>query len=141
MLLVVSELATNAVMHARTRYLVELSVDGLVRVEVTDRSDAWPPLDRVTPYAVGGRGLQVVAALRTRWGIDWLDDGKVVWAEVELDARSVTIVLLRSGNRVEHNEYGVQAGRSSGDEGWPSATARIEHKRTDSISPAGRSSP
>jgi hypothetical protein len=84
--LIVSELATNVVRHVRTPYIVELAAgDAVVRLEVTDLSadDVRPP---VAPSAVGGRGLVVVSALSTRWGVDWRDGYKMAWAEVSRSA-------------------------------------------------------
>jgi anti-sigma regulatory factor (Ser/Thr protein kinase) len=86
MVLVASELASNAVSHARTPYIVELMVDGLARIEVTDGGLAGPQLRLVPGDALHGRGLSIVARLATRWGVTWLDDSKVVWAEVSLDS-------------------------------------------------------
>ena len=90
-LLVVSELVSNAVNHAGTSVAVGISVgeEGVVRVEVGD-GRTWPPRPRkAEPDAVGGRGLLLVGALSDRWGVETRPDGKVVWAEVTVvdDAR------------------------------------------------------
>ena len=82
-LLVVSELATNAVLHARTPFVVRLSRgDGSVRVAVFDTSDGRPEPGALDPSAITGRGLGIVEALASAWGIDATDDGKWVWAEL-----------------------------------------------------------
>lgn len=82
--LVISELATNAVQHARTAFdvFIEPTTAGAMRVSVRDGSKA-PPVVR-TPHwtSDSGRGLQVIAAVATRWGIDPSRRGKVVWAEL-----------------------------------------------------------
>jgi anti-sigma regulatory factor (Ser/Thr protein kinase) len=84
--LVATELATNAVLHARSPFLVVVRVDdAAVRLTVHDNSPAQP---RVRPNgdrarSGGGRGLHVVAALTRQWGVDATDDGKAVWAELE----------------------------------------------------------
>jgi anti-sigma regulatory factor (Ser/Thr protein kinase) len=82
--LIASELATNAVLHAGTPYVVELSLGDAVRIEVTDSGPPAPFLRPVRgPFDVdGGRGLAIVAELASGWGVDWLDGCKVVWAEV-----------------------------------------------------------
>ncbi len=81
--LVVSELATNATLHAGTPFEVTLGrVDGVVRVVVEDGSPVAPahPV-RVSSSDIGGRGLQIVAALSSGWGVDHRRDGsKSVWA-------------------------------------------------------------
>jgi len=86
--LVASELATNAVIHACTPYVVELHVGDTVRIEVTDSGPPTPFLRPVRRHLDldGGRGLSIVARLSSRWGVDWLDGYKVVWAEVTRDA-------------------------------------------------------
>jgi anti-sigma regulatory factor (Ser/Thr protein kinase) len=82
--LIVSELVTNAVVHARTPIRLALHGDGQkVRGQVTDRSPAWPQVGRPDDEAEGGRGLGIVAALADDWGIQPLPDGpgKTVWFE------------------------------------------------------------
>jgi hypothetical protein len=82
LVLVASELAANAVVHARTRFTVALSLDGrLLRIEVTDLNPHLPVPLIAAPEAESGRGLAVVEALSTDWGIaDISGPGKVVWA-------------------------------------------------------------
>jgi hypothetical protein len=86
---VVTELANNAVVHARTPMDIILGVrDQRLNVAVHDRSDAPPRLrGPITPSSPGGRGLVMVDALAERWGWTPVDGGKVVWALVG-DART-----------------------------------------------------
>lgn len=79
--LAVSELATNAIMHAGTEFYVHALRDPAhVRIAVRDGSDALPVLRE--PGTVGGRGIPLVAALASRWGVDRMPyGGKVVWCE------------------------------------------------------------
>jgi CheY-like chemotaxis protein/anti-sigma regulatory factor (Ser/Thr protein kinase) len=82
--LVVSELVTNALVHAKSGVWVTLRArGGRVRVEVADRGAGSPEPRAPSPETVGGRGLLLVAAVAETWGIDPSDDGKVVWAELE----------------------------------------------------------
>lgn len=80
---VASELAANAVQHARTGFAVTVSrVPGAVRVAVSD-SDARAPAPRpLTPHAPSGRGLHLVRLLSRRWDVASGRSGKTVWAEV-----------------------------------------------------------
>ena len=82
-LMVVTELLSNAVDHGRgpVRLMVELRSDS-VRIEVHDTAPDAPRPQPLDPYAVRGRGLQMVEALSSRWG--WTDGpaGKIVWADV-----------------------------------------------------------
>jgi anti-sigma regulatory factor (Ser/Thr protein kinase) len=83
LVLIGSELVTNAVLHARTELTLALELDrGRVRISVLDRSQAPPTLRHYRPDALTGRGLGVVAALSDRWGVSTAAEGKVVWAEV-----------------------------------------------------------
>jgi anti-sigma regulatory factor (Ser/Thr protein kinase) len=83
LVLIGSELVTNAVLHARTELTLALELrDGRVRISVTDRSQAAATLRHYRPDALTGRGLGVVAALSDRWGVSAATDGKVVWAEL-----------------------------------------------------------
>ena len=84
--LVASELVTNAVLHARTTLVLTLELHpGVARIGVRDRSPATPAVRNYSPEAVTGRGLGVVAALSRAWGIVADGDGKLVWAEFDLD--------------------------------------------------------
>ncbi len=78
-LIVVSELVTNAVRHARAPVRVALALqDTRIRVEVGDRSRI-PPDPGAARGDVGGRGLGIVSALAD-WGWRAEEDGKTVWA-------------------------------------------------------------
>ena len=80
--LAVSELATNAVLHARGLLRVTLTRDGdLARLEVADDSPRLPLQRRHSALSGTGRGLGLVAALSLEWGVDASEGpGKVVWA-------------------------------------------------------------
>jgi anti-sigma regulatory factor (Ser/Thr protein kinase) len=82
-LLVVTELLSNAIDHARAPIQLAVSRTGeSVRVELRDSVTEPPRLQPHDPWAKRGRGLQVVEALSLRWG--WTDEpaGKTVWADV-----------------------------------------------------------
>lgn len=77
-LLVVTELATNALRHGGSRPVLRLSVGpGHLRVEVFD-DDPAPPVRRA-PGADGGWGLALVERLSLAWGTARHGPGKVVW--------------------------------------------------------------
>ena len=84
-LLLVSELATNAIRHGAppVRMSLRLERDRL-RVEVTDRSPALPELSHPGPDQTGGRGLQIVQQLAAKWGARVLPRrlGKPVWFDL-----------------------------------------------------------
>ena len=83
LVLIGSELVTNAVLHARTELTLTLELrDDRVRISVKDQSRAPATLRNYRPDALTGRGLGVVAALSDTWGVSAAADGKVVWAEL-----------------------------------------------------------
>lgn len=83
-LLLVSELVTNAVHHARSAVELTLRTDGkAVRVEIRDDSPAPPVHQAFTDDRLRGRGIALVDALSTRWGVEPVRDGKTVWFEVQ----------------------------------------------------------
>jgi DNA-binding NarL/FixJ family response regulator len=82
--LLVSELVTNAVLHAASEPQVDVHLSKQrLRVEVYDDDPALP--HRRTPDAVGpgGRGLLLLEQFADRWGAEPRDDGKVVWFEID----------------------------------------------------------
>ncbi len=89
-LMVVSELATNAVVHARTTFSVSVAYANCgLTVTVHDRSDVMPRLADSGPLALGGRGLFIVGQCSSDWG-ERLDEdrrGKAVWAHIPVTAR------------------------------------------------------
>lgn len=83
--LVVSELVTNAVLHARTDVVLSLELrPGVVRIGVRDGSLATLAIRNYSAEAITGRGLGVVEALSRAWGAVAEGDGKLVWAEFDL---------------------------------------------------------
>ncbi|GHH87716.1 hypothetical protein GCM10018793_64650 [Streptomyces sulfonofaciens] len=91
-----SELVTNAVVHAGTsaEVLCLRAPDG-VRVEVADRYPErevpvqHAPVDMGSPDSEGGRGLQLCAALATRWGVEYSPTHKQVWFQLTSPERPV----------------------------------------------------
>jgi serine phosphatase RsbU (regulator of sigma subunit)/anti-sigma regulatory factor (Ser/Thr protein kinase) len=92
--LVTSELVANAVLHAGGCRGVEvLPVDDGLRIEVCDASAVPPVFGRQSEDALTGRGIRLVAALAARWGVDPQPTGKVVWAEVTGETKSIDPTL------------------------------------------------
>lgn len=82
--LMASELLTNAVLYAGgdIRLLVSVA-DGVIRVEVRDASGDRPVLRRPPADSTSGRGVAIIDALASRWGVDDVGSGgKAVWFEV-----------------------------------------------------------
>ena len=87
--LVASELATNAVRHARTSFVICVArSDGHVTISVRDGSSVMPVVAARGPLATSGHGLMMVNALSLNWGVTVsADGGKSVWARFETPAR------------------------------------------------------
>ena len=87
--LLVSELVTNAILHAQPPVTLRAETDGQrLRVEVHDGATAPPVVQQVRDTGTApperGRGLFLVASLADRWGWDDHADGKAVWFELDV---------------------------------------------------------
>lgn len=81
--LLVSELVTNAVLHARSEVTVTVSPRAdRVRVEVGDTGAGTPFLRRPSEAATTGRGLGLVQSCALAWGVQPQPLGKAVWFEL-----------------------------------------------------------
>ena len=83
--LVVTELVANAIRHAGTDVVLRLvPLDRGVRLEVADGSTRPLRPRAASEDAEGGRGLLLVDALSTRYGVEADQTGKRVWAELHV---------------------------------------------------------
>jgi anti-sigma regulatory factor (Ser/Thr protein kinase) len=82
--LLVSEVATNALLHGRGDVLLSVVLaDGRLRVEVTDASNSMPVRRQADSNAQGGRGLALLEQLSDSWGVSTPSaQGKIVWFEL-----------------------------------------------------------
>jgi anti-sigma regulatory factor (Ser/Thr protein kinase) len=88
--LCLSELVTNAIVHAGTRSELRATLDSTLTVSVRDHGGAGADADAAPdedpdPLRVHGRGLQLVEALADRWGSERDARGTSVWFALELD--------------------------------------------------------
>jgi DNA-binding NarL/FixJ family response regulator len=83
-LLVASELATNAITHADSNCRLRLSLHpSTLRIDVLDTGAGTPEPQPPSWTEEHGRGLHLVSALTTAWGLEVVPgDGKLVWAEL-----------------------------------------------------------
>lgn len=82
--LLVSEVVTNSIRHAGVGGRVSIDRrEGAVRVSVTDGGSGRPEPRQAEPTDLTGRGLAIVEALATRWGVTEQRTGKTVWFELD----------------------------------------------------------
>jgi len=89
-MLLVSELVTKAVVHARTDAELYLARSrGMLSIVVADQARARPRVAEINPLGPGGRGLVLVTELADRFG-SYLrpNHGKVVWCSLRLPSAS-----------------------------------------------------
>ncbi|MEU3986631.1 ATP-binding protein [Streptomyces sp. NPDC026672] len=108
--IVTSELVTNAVTHSDSERIVcrLLALADRIRVEVEDqdRCGTLPTLTRPEPDVQNGRGLLLVEALSTDWGVTDTPQrpGRVVWAEL---ATAVAPPPARHPRPTPHSAEGI----------------------------------
>ncbi|MGB8651768.1 MAG: ATP-binding protein [Mycobacteriales bacterium] len=91
--LIVSELVTNAVIHAREEASLELEVayaESWLRVSLADGSAVRPLAREAAREDESGRGMAIVAALSDSWGVEDHHGGKRIWFQVDLDREPPT---------------------------------------------------
>ena len=87
LLLVASELASNAVEHTSAGFTVSIRAAGAqARVDVYDTGAELPTLRDPAAETDHGRGLMLVDRLSSVWGASPAPGGKVVWFELALDS-------------------------------------------------------
>jgi anti-sigma regulatory factor (Ser/Thr protein kinase) len=78
-MLLVSELATNAIVHASSSLRLRIDVGDEIRVEVCDGDGAPPVIGEAEIDEESGRGLAIVTTLADDWSWSPRSSGKVVW--------------------------------------------------------------
>ena len=84
--LLTSELVTNAVLHAATPLCVTLHIlPDRIRVDVADGNPSFPSIKEYGKEAATGRGLTLFNTLASNWGVQAVEDGKIVWFELPVE--------------------------------------------------------
>ena len=127
-LLCLSELATNAIVHSRSRepggqFTVRAQrLGNYLRVEVRDQGGPWTSPARTSPAGLDGRGLAIVDRLARAWGHSGDETGWTVWFEIGQDPaaqRWITLLdgpqlrQLRRHHELTQAELAAKAGVSS----------------------------
>ena len=79
----VTELVTNALLHAGPPIAVVVHAATALRIAVHDPSPIPPIRTLAGPEAMTGRGLALVEAMSDRWGVERTEGGKAVWCELD----------------------------------------------------------
>lgn len=113
LILLISELVTNAVVHTGCPAVLRMlfgcaggSGAGTVRVEVADASCRPPQQRHARGEDTGGRGLELVDGLADRWGWQPEGAGKRIWCEVDREPPLVQVVPLHPGGQALRNPPG-----------------------------------
>lgn len=81
--LLMSELVTNAVLHADSGIELRLAREqDVIRFEVEDHGSGKPLRRHAAPDETSGRGLALVDSLSAAWGVEAVRAGKAVWFEL-----------------------------------------------------------
>jgi anti-sigma regulatory factor (Ser/Thr protein kinase) len=91
--LIISELTTNAVRHARSPFRVTVTCNEReLVIEVHDDSPVAVSVREGGAFDVNGRGLHLVSALSRTWGVTpHVHGGKSVWATIDVDAPAFSV--------------------------------------------------
>jgi anti-sigma regulatory factor (Ser/Thr protein kinase) len=92
-ILIVSELVTNAVRHARETDVVEVDLHATrtcLRIEIQDCDRHWPQPRIPGGFEESGFGFVLVDALAAKWGVRETTTGKAVWAELDVQRDGVS---------------------------------------------------
>ena|ERR1035441_3750620 len=83
--LLVDELVANAVLHGEGPISLAVGVQSdCVRIAVADEGRGRPVRQAPSSYSETGRGLSIVNAAASQWGVEATDQGKSVWFELEI---------------------------------------------------------
>jgi anti-sigma regulatory factor (Ser/Thr protein kinase) len=91
-----SELAANAIIHSRSglpggEFTVRACIDcDAIRIEIIDQGGPWTGLrksqdDEQDDAGLSGRGLTIVAAIASSWGISGDQEGRTAWCEIRAE--------------------------------------------------------
>ena len=149
--LMVSELTTNALVHAPSGFeMTIVRTDASVTVSVTDRGDGTPVVRSPTTAEPHGRGLQIVEVLSDEWGTTAVPPtGKTVWFRILLGRDGIagrlgattTTAAQRSGHPSSPVGQGPPPLRPeprSGRSDQPTACHRTPRRRGPSGAPGQR---
>jgi hypothetical protein len=94
---IVSELVSNAVLHARTDSVLRLELRRqLLTVALADGNPTFPVRRPSAPTEPGGLGLGIIDTLATAWGTNSTSSGKIVWATIRIQRPSADAAAINN---------------------------------------------
>jgi anti-sigma regulatory factor (Ser/Thr protein kinase) len=129
--LLTSELATNAIRHGASGFELKIEVRRRIRVEVRDTGGGHPAVVCAGPHDRSGRGLGIVAALSSAWGVIPSPEGKTVWYELPVartragSVRGGSAEKLTGGAPKPRRSRRVTGRRSAADWRDPGGSVRV----------------
>jgi anti-sigma regulatory factor (Ser/Thr protein kinase) len=120
--LLVSELATNSVLHTDSGFMLSIESDRRkIRISVTDEGAGSPEVQDLDPQRLSGRGLALVEMFSSSWGVrpsSSAGDGKTVWLVLDTTEESRQAApAARAGKRDAHPAGTPPAPRRRGTDG------------------------
>ncbi|MFB8398793.1 ATP-binding protein [Streptomyces yangpuensis] len=139
LILLISELVTNAVVHTGCPAVLRMLFGGPgVRVEVADASDRAPARRQACGEDTGGRGLELVDGLADRWGWQREGAGKRIWCEIDrgrkAESDAATSAAMTSG--AVTSAAATSAAMTSG----AATSAAVTSAARTQVAPAGTAS-
>lgn len=143
--LLVSEVVTNLVLHARTvgELVVQLADDRL-RVELHDGTRSLPQTKHYGLEATTGRGIGLLDTMSAAWGAEVTPSGKRVWFELEASDRQAVVFDISAffgADELAELDAAVDGRRQPSDGGPPRPAAPPPADRPQArrpLLPAGR---
>ena len=122
---VVSELATNAVVHARTDFILRIEYDDTyIKVSVVDAKPlARATVRRFSDITTTGRGLRLVQLLGELWGVEQTPTAKTVWCKLRRGAAASDDIVVA---------FDAMGLRFEGDDANETDDAQVTCRVTDS---------
>lgn len=117
LILLISELVTNAVVHTGCPAVLRMlfgsagaaGQGGTVRVEVADASCRPPRQRHAEGEDTGGRGLELVDGLADRWGWQPEGAGKRIWCEVDRSIPLIQVQMRAAAQGVDAGAFAAPA--------------------------------
>jgi anti-sigma regulatory factor (Ser/Thr protein kinase) len=101
--LLLTEFVSNAIRHSDHSVTVTARlVTQRLMVDVEDTSERMPVMRDLEDVEAEGRGLRLVDALATQWGVRLVEHGKVVWFQLALPSAAALDTVVQAGTGTDN---------------------------------------